>query len=186
MSKLVCMLSLLLAAALLPAADKPIACSLSVAPIRGESRMKKPEKKGNASGGSTTVTRNMKWLAKIGFRDGKPEKAELKVHFLGVTDGAADIEELEEKSYPVEFDEKGKVKPIEVESRMYSQTKTKSRQSGNSNRGGSKSTVKGSKVTGCVMQVFVGETMVKGWASDGRWSKAAIKGEFKVDDLATK
>lgn len=175
MKKLTFALLCSLVAAVAFADEKPLACSMRVDALKSDSKMTKDEK-----GGGTAITRNAKYQAKLTFTNGKPEKAVLKVYFLGVSNGESTIEELQSESYPVEVDEKGRA-VVEIASRSFTQKKTKPRGNGRG-KGGDK-TVTGSRITGCVVQLYVGEKLMKGWASDGRWSKLASKGEFKVENL---
>lgn len=47
--------------------------------------------------------------------------------------------------------------------------------------GGTKSETTGERVTGCVIQVFAGGQLMKSWASDSRWAKAAKNPSFAIE-----
>jgi len=179
----------------LTAAEKTVPCSLTVSPLRGESRVSKSG--GNSllnassytssSSGTKTVERSMKWQAEVRFREQKPEKVELKTYYIGYGDGGKNMKILSTETKKLELDKNGRAS-AELTSPMTRLTKTRSRTTSGSSSGftSSKSRTTGERVAGCVVQLFGDGELLKGWSSDSRWSAAAEKVPFSLDELKQK
>lgn len=173
-------------------AEEPLTCSLSVSPLKGESTVKKTEGGGGGRGGSKSTTvfeRNLRYKAVASFYGQTPEKPVLKVWYIGTGDGGKEMIEIGKAEHPLELDEKRRAQ-LELASPMAKLVKTKTtKTSGGGGRrgrrgGGSvstKSETTGDRVTGCVIQVFAGDQLMKSWASDSRWAKAARDPSFSLE-----
>lgn len=174
------------------AAKKLPECTFTVTPRGGDSQISK-------SGGglirsisatsnnnqSKTITRNLKWLAEVRIRENRPEKLELKVYYIGETDGGKTIKQLGgTESKVLALDKNGRAS-VELTSPTTRLTKSRtSSSSGNSGFRSTKKRISGERVIGCVMQVFADGEFLKGWSSDSRWASAANKAPFSVSELA--
>ena len=127
---------------------------------------------------TTTTSRSLSWPVTVSFT-GKslPEtgSVKLKCYFIGTTDGKKAM--LGDKTIPVTLDEKGVFKTVvtsPTETLVRKKTITTTRRTryrgGNSS---AKSETTGSRVTGCIIQLMVKDSVEKSFASDPRWSKAA-------------
>ena len=125
-----------------------------------------------------TTSRSLSWPVTVSFT-GKslPEagSVKLKCYFIGTTDGKKAM--LGDKMIPVTLDEKGVFKTVvtsPTETLVRKKTITTTRRTryrgGNSS---AKSETTGSRVTGCIIQLMVKDSVEKSFASDPRWSKAA-------------
>ena len=125
-----------------------------------------------------TTSRNLSWPVTVSFT-GKtlPEagSVKLKCYFIGTTDGKKAM--LGDKTISVTLDEKGVFKtvvtsPTEklVRKKIITTTRRTRYRGGNSS---AKSETTGSRVTGCIIQLMVKDSVEKSFASDPRWSKAA-------------
>lgn len=173
-------------------AEEPLTCSLSVSPLKGESTVKKTEGGGGGRGGSKSTTvfeRNLKYKAVASFYGQTPEKPVLKVWYIGTGDGGKEMIEVGKAEHPLELDEKRRAQ-IELASPMAKlvKTKTTTRSGGGGRRGrrgggsvSTKSETTGDRVTGCVIQVFAGDQLMKSWVSDSRWAKAARNPSFSLE-----
>ena len=127
-----------------------------------------------------TTSRSVSWPVTVSF-SGKSLPAagsvKLECYFIGTTDGRA-VFLGEKKTIPVVLDEKGVFKtevtsPTEKLVRTKTITSTRGR---GRRRGGSmsvKSDTKGSRVTGCIIQLVVKDSVEKSFVSNSNWSKAA-------------
>ena len=169
-------------------AAEPLTCSLSVSPLKADSSMKKSGggSKGRGSSSSTTTfERNLKYKAVASFHGPAPEKPVMKVWYVGMGDGGKEMIEVGKAEHPLELDEKGHatVELVSPTTKM-TKVKTKTQSGGRNSRGGggtTKSTTTGERVTGCVIQVFAGNQLMKSWASDSRWAKAAKDPSFSIE-----
>ena len=169
-------------------AAEPLTCSLSVSPLKADSSVKKSGggNKGRGSSSSTTTfERNLKYKAVAGFHGPAPEKPVMKVWYVGMGDGGKEMIEVGKAEHPLELDEKGRA-TVELVSPMTKMTKVKTttQSGGRNSRGGggtTKSTTTGERVTGCVIQVFAGDQLMKSWVSDSRWAKAAKDPSFSIE-----
>ena len=166
------------------AAEAKLNCSLSVSALKGESKL---EKSGgnNGRGGTTTsaISRNLKWKARVSFSGATPEKPTLKVWYVGYSGDGGQMVSVGSAAHPLELNEKG-VAVLELTSPTTTLTKKKTIRNGRNNRNGGnsvKKTVTGERVTGCVIQVFAGDELMKSWVSDSRWAKAAKEQSFSLD-----
>ena len=142
-------------------ASEPLTCSLSVSPLKADSSVKKSDGGNKGRGSSTSTTtfeRNLKYKAVASFHGPAPEKPVMKVWYVGMGDG--EMIEVGKAEHPLELDEKGRA-TVELVSPT---TKTT-----------------GERVTGCVIQVFAGTELMKSWASDSRWAKAAKNPSFAIE-----
>ena len=125
-----------------------------------------------------TTSRSLSWPVTVSFT-GKSLPAagsvKLKCYFVGTTDGKKAM--LGDKTIPVTLDEKGVFKTVvtsPTETLVRKKTITTTRRT--RHRGGNtsaKSETTGSRVTGCIIQLMVKDSVEKSFASDPRWSKAA-------------
>ena len=188
-----------LAAALLAqaalAAGKPIPCSLTVTPRGGDSKIS-----GNSRGGllssaamssgsqSKTITRNLKYLTEVRFREQKPSKAELRVYYIGYGDGGKTLKQIGQETKALELDKNGRAS-VELTSPTTTLRKTRTRTSSSSGGRSTgftsvKSTTSGDRVQGCVVQLFGDGELLKSWSSDSRWASVADQVPFSVSELA--
>ena len=125
-----------------------------------------------------TTNRSLSWPVSISFT-GKSLPAagsvKLKCYFIGTTDGRTTI--LGDKTIAVTLNENGAFKTV-VTSPTEKLVRTKTIKTTRRRRygGGSSSAqseTKGSRVTGCIIQLMVKDSVEKSFASDPRWSKAA-------------
>ena len=168
-------------------ASEPLTCSLSVSPLKADSSVKKSDGGNKGRGSSTSTTtfeRNLKYKAVASFHGPAPEKPVMKVWYVGMGDGGKEMIEVGKAEHPLELDEKGRA-TVELVSPTTKMTKVKkTTQSGGRNSrggGGTKSETTGERVTGCVIQVFAGGQLMKSWASDSRWAKAAKDPSFAIE-----
>lgn len=166
-------------------ASEPLTCSLSVSPLKSDSSVKKSGGGNKGRGSSSTTTtfeRNLKYKAVASFHGPAPEKPVLKVWYVGMGDG--EMIEVGKAEHPLELNEKGRA-TVELVSPTTKMTKVKkTTQNGGRNSrggGGTKSETTGERVTGCVIQVFAGTELMKSWASDSRWAKAAKNPSFAIE-----
>ena len=129
-----------------------------------------------------TTSRSVSWPVTVSF-SGKSLPAagsvKLECYFIGATDGRT-VFLGEKKTIPVVLDEKGVFKtdvtsPTEKLVRTKTITSTRGRGRGR-RRGGStsvKSDTKGSRVTGCIIQLVINDSVEKSFVSNSNWSKAA-------------
>lgn len=135
-----------------------------------------------------TTSRSLSWPVTVSFT-GKSLPAagsvKLKCYFIGTTNGRTTM--LDEKTIAVTLDEKGVFKtvvtsPTEKLVRTKTITTTKRRR----HRGGSTSVhsdTKGSRVTGCIIQLMVKDTVEKSFASNPKWSSAAKKSPLPESEI---
>jgi len=175
-------------------AAKPVPCTLSVSPLRGDSRVSRSggnsllntSSYSSSGSGTKTIERSMKWQAEIRFREAKPEKVELKAYHIGYGDGGKDLKILSTETKSLELDKNGRA-AAELTSPMTRLTKTRTRSSSSSSGfSSSQSRTTGERVSGCVVQVFGDGELLKSWSSDARWSSAAQKVPFSVAELKQK
>ena len=142
---------------------------------------------------STTVTfeRNVKYKATASFYGPAPEKAVMKVWYIGMGDGGKELIEVGHEERQLELNEKGRavVELISPTTKL-TKVKTTTQSGGNSRYGGgsssTKSTMSGERVTGCVIQVHADGELMKSWVSDSRWSKAARDASFAFEMIDPK
>ena len=125
-----------------------------------------------------TTSRSLSWPVTVSFT-GKSLPAagsvKLKCYFIGTTDGKKAT--LGDKTIPVTLDGKGVFKTVvtsPTEKLVRTKTITTTRRTryrgGNSS---AKSETTGSRVTGCIIQLMVNDSVEKSFASNPKWSKAA-------------
>ena len=127
-----------------------------------------------------TTSRSLSWPVSVSFT-GKSLPAagsvKLKCYFIGTTDGKKAM--LGEQTIPVTLDEKGVFKTVvtsPTEKLVRTKTITATRRT--RHRGGNmsaKSETTGSRVTGCIIQLLVNDTVEKAFASNSQWSSLAKK-----------
>ena len=178
------------------ATPKPPECSLTVTPRPGVSKVTKSNSgrimpaSGLSSGtGSKSITRSLKWAVETRFRKNRPEKLELKVYYLGYNERNT-IVQLGTETKALELDKNGRAS-LELTSPttrlVKSRTVSSSRCSGNgAGFRSTKSTTRGERVTGCVIQLFADGVLAKSWTSDPRWSSEAENEDFSVAELNRK
>ena len=169
-------------------------CSLTVSPKPGDSHVSKSGtsrliQSGNTLGsntGSKTITRSLKWGVETRFREDRPEKLELKAFYLGNNDKNKLIQ-LGSETKTLTLDKNGRAS-IELTSPTTRLTKSRttstSRHCGGSNGFRStKTTTRGERVTGCVLQLYADGKLVKSWSSDSRWANEAKNEAFSIENL---
>ena len=182
MKRILCLLAMVAVAGSLFAADKPYTCSMKVGNPQTVSKTDDSgnnKNGGNAQTQTKTTRRKMTWPVTVSFR-GKdfPSGVKLNCIYLGTTDGQATI--LGRQPTDVTLNEKGDFK-VELSSPEAVMTKTKSRGRGrNSN---TKSEAKGSRITGCVIQLLVGDEVVRSYATKPTWAKLARKNPLPEDEI---
>lgn len=125
-----------------------------------------------------TIDRSMKWEAVVRFRGKElPQKAELALTYVGYRgkDTVPVIFRQEKKA--VALNETGRA-VVEFESPVSRLTKTRT-SSSSGNYGGfvsARSQVSGERIVGCIAQLYADGELVKAYASDSRWEKAAKTG----------
>ena len=193
-SQMAALSAVLLAQAALAAA-KPIPCSLTVTPRGGDSKISGNNRgsllssSARSSGSqSKTITRNLKYLAEVRYREEKPEKVELRVYYIGYGDGGKTLKQIGQETKALELDKNGRAS-VELKSPTTTLRKTRTRttSSGCGRSSGftsSKSTTSGERVQGCVVQLFSDGALSKAWSSDSRWASAAENVPFSVAELA--
>ena len=178
MMKGLCLLSAVAVAGALFAAEKPYTCSLKVENPKTVSKTDSNKDDNNGGGFGMTRTkttrRTMTWATRVSFR-GKEFPSDVKLCFFcfGDEDGTAKV--LAQETQEVVLDAKGDFR-VDLVSPEAVLTKTKS--SGNSNgngNGSSGSKTKGTRISGCVVQLMVGNEVVRSYASKPTWAKLARK-----------
>ena len=135
-----------------------------------------------------TTSRSLSWPVTVSFT-GKSLPAagsvKLKCYFVGTTDGKKAM--LGDKMIPGTLDERGMFKTIVTSpTEKLVRTKTVTTTRGRRRRGGSSSVqseTKGSRVTGCIIQLMVKDSVEKSFASNPKWSKAAKKSPLSEDEI---
>ncbi len=135
-----------------------------------------------------TTSRSLSWPVTVSFT-GKSLPAagsvKLKCYFVGTTDGKKAM--LGDKTIPVTLDEKGVFKTVvtsPTETLVRKKTITTTRRT--RHRGGNtsaKSETTGSRVTGCIIQLMVNDTVEKAFASNSQWSSLAKKSPLPESDI---
>lgn len=201
MRRVILLAAACLCGALWAADEKPIPCTLNVSQLRGDSHTTRSG--GNSlhghrsnsltSGtGTKTIERSLKWHVEMRFREQKPEKLELKAYHIGFDNGGKRMTILAAETKPIELDKNGRA-DLELNSPKVRLTKTRTRTTtGGSSRTGNggftsiKTSMSGKRVTGCVVQLIGDGKLVKSWSSDSRWTIAADKVPFTIDELKKK
>ena len=125
-----------------------------------------------------TTSRSLSWPVTVSFT-GKSLPAagsvKLKCYFIGTTDGR--ITMLGDKTIPVTLDERGVFKTVvtspteKLVRKKTIKTTRRTRRRGGGTSVQSETT--GSRVTGCIIQLIVKDTVEKSFASNSKWSQAA-------------
>ena len=175
-----CLLSAVAVAGALFAAEKPYTCSLKVENPKTVSKTDS-DKGGNNNGGgfgmtrTKTTRRTMTWATRVSFR-GKEFPSDVKLCFFcfGDEDGTAKV--LAQETQEVVLDAKGdfKVDLVSPEA-VLTKTKSSGNRGNNNGNGSSGSTTKGTRISGCVVQLMVGNEVVRSYASKPTWAKLARK-----------
>ena len=181
MKRLTVLASVLVSAAVALAADPGYTCSMKVGNPKNDSKVEKPKDKGGSRGRSSTQTKTMKqkltWAVKVSFR-GKSipnEGLKLKCFAIGTTNDEPAI--LNSQEIEIKLDEKGDFS-YEYAPPEMTQTKTK-KQSGK----GSTTTVKGDRISGCVIQLLVGNEVKRSFATKSTWAKLAAKDPLPEEEI---
>ena len=168
--------------------------SLSVEAKAGDSKTTEKSKGGKTTGNrwnrqttrttQKTTVRNKKWVAHVSC-SGKnvPEKAKLKVFFIGYTDGKLDV--LGEKEYTTNL-EVGKRNDIDIVSPDAVMVKTTTTKQSRRRGGGATSKTTGERMSGCVIQLSVGEEIVKTYATQSAWISGLHNEPFSAEKLEKK
>lgn len=186
--------ALLFLAAVLPAVSpaapkREYSCSLSVSQRPGDSETTGGRRSSilrssvPVSGtGSKTYKRNMKWRVQVRVRGDRPEDAFLKVYYLAYDSGNK-LKLLKDEKRDLELDSNNRAE-TELVSPTTRYTKTRTRSFSRS-RGFSsvRSSARGERIAGAVVQLFVDGELKKSWTSDSRWEHEAEKKDFSVSRL---
>lgn len=125
-----------------------------------------------------TIDRSMKWEAVVRFRGKElPQKAELALTYVGYRGKETVPVIFKQEKRAVTLSETGRA-VVEFESPVSRLTKTRT-SSSSGNYGGfvsSRSQVRGERIAGCIAQLYADGELVKAYASDSRWEKAAKTG----------
>lgn len=175
MKKILLLVATLTSALVVSAAEPAYSCSLKVGNPKNDSKMEKSKNNGNSRNSTQTKTTHQKmiWPVKVSFsgKEIPTEGVTLKCFCLGTTNDKAMI--LDTKEIKVQLDEKGAFK-CDYESPEVTMTKTK-RRGNNRNGGGNSSSSSGSRISGCVIQLLVGDTVKRSFATKSTWTKLAAK-----------
>ena len=181
MKRVALLVGALLAASAVLAADPGYTCSMKVGNPKNDSKVENPKEKGGNRGRSSTRTKTMKqkltWPVTVSFRGkGVPNDGmKLKCFAVGTTDDKPAM--LNEQEIEIKLDEKGDFK-YEYAPPEMKQTKTK-KQSGKS----STTTVKGDRISGCIIQLLVGDEVKRSFATKSTWAKLAAKNPLPEDEI---
>ena len=169
------------------AADRQV--FLRVNPVAGETKTQKSGGHGRGILGlsslknnntTKSITRNMCWNCELRFRGRpRPEKTELKVFYIGYEGKDMKPKILGREIKPVVFDESGKAQ-VELKSPTVTQTKSKTSGGGTGNGriAKTKSMVKGQRIEGCVVQLWIDGKLLKSHATQSGWERAAKNEAF--------
>ena len=168
--------------------------SLSVEAKGGDSKTTEKSKGGKTTGNwrnrkttrttERTTTRNKKWVAHVSC-SGKnvPEQAKLKVFFIGYDNGKLDVLSDKEYSTNLEVGKRSDIDIVSPNAVMVKTTKTtRSRRHG----GGATSKTTGERISGCVIQLYVGNEILKTYASQSSWIEGLHNQPFDSDRLQKK
>ena len=126
-----------------------------------------------------TITRNMKWNCEVRYR-GKPlpDRLELKVFYIGSEAKDVKPKILGRETVKLALDEAGKTS-VEIESPTVRYTKSRTSgvvSGGHVSKG--RSTASGQRISGCVVQLWEDGKLVKSYASQSVWDRAAKSPDF--------
>lgn len=132
---------------------------------------------------SKTTSYQMKWDASVRVRGTRPEKLAFKVFYIAQNAENKLTQIGETAEHAVELDNKG-VWTKELLSPTTTWTETKKSKNRNPNQPAENTPEKqGERIKGCVAQLIADGKIVKSYASDPRWKKAAEKEDFSAGDL---
>lgn len=141
-----------------------------------------------SSSSSKTVTRNMTWDCEVRYRGKpRPEKVEVRVFYIGYEGNAMKPVILGNGKHELQLDEGGKAS-VELESptTRFSRSKSGGGFTGRGRISHSKSTTRGERMAGCVVQLFEDGRLVKSYASQSAWEHAAKNENFNEEVLNRK
>ena len=168
--------------------------SMSVEANGGDSKTTEKSKGGKTTGNrwnrqttrttQKTTVRNKKWVAHVSC-SGKnvPAKAKLKVFFIGYDNGKLDV--LGEKEYATDL-EVGKRNDIDIVSPNAVMVKTTTTKQSRRRGGGATSKTTGERISGCVIQLYVGEEIIKTYATQSTWISGLHNEPFSSEKLGKK
>lgn len=151
--------------------------TLRVAQGKTEAKnLKDPESKGGGKSQTETTEKTMHWTAQVaGKSTNVTEKVELKVHYVGLHDGAFAI--IDSSTLPVEFNEKGRAQ-VEITSPAVRLTKKTVRKGRSTEK-----TTEGDRINGIVVQLLADGTIVKTFVSQPAWAKGAWEPDLSEEHL---
>lgn len=135
---------------------------------------------------SKTTSYQMKWDASVRVRGTRPEKLELKVFYIAQNAENKLIQVGGTAEHQVELDDKGVwTKELLSPTTTWIETKKQKSRSGFERRENTSNTPEkqGERMKGCVAQLLADGEIVKSFATDPRWRKAAAKADFSASDL---
>ena len=170
----------LVIAGVLSAAEPSYSCSMRLGNPKFEGQVLEPGQKNSRSRNARrrveTLHRKMICPVAVSFRSKEiPTGIKLQYVFLGQRDGSTVI--LDARTLPVTLDERGNF-TTELISPVATLSKTKFR-----NRRSSWSETTGSRVSGCIVQLYVGEKMVRYGATKPAWANVAKKAPMPDGEL---
>ena len=141
--------------------------------------VKAPEPKIPA--GSKVMRRKMIWPVTVSFQ-GKdfPSDARLRFTYIGTKDGAPAI--LGKDDIDVALDKNGIFKK-DVASPEAVMVKTRKSTGGGKKGGGTTSETTGERLAGCVVQLIIGDEVVRSYATKPPWAKLAKKNPLPEEEI---
>ena len=150
-------------------------CSLKVGNADATQRTQEKAKKSRRTSVEVkTRTKIVSWPVTVTFTGTAPtEKMKLVCTYVGTDDGKPDI--LATQKIDVELDEKGAFKTdvVSPEAKLVEVTKKKQARKRRGGASSTKSEQSGTRITGCIIQLLVGDEVVKSFVSKPSWSKLA-------------
>ena len=171
-------------------------CYLNVSPLMGETETNKGGSSlrmnsfNSGSSSTKTIKRNMRWRADVRVMGkGRPKEAELRVFYIAYQgeDGMKPYIIKKEKK-ALKLAEEGK-DSVELTSPTTRLTKSRTRSSSGSSHSGfrsTKTTTRGERIGGCVMQLVVEGKVNRVWVSNPAWEKVAWEDPFTEETLKKK
>ena len=198
MVKSLAVVVLLLLAGGVSAAGDDTQVFLRVNPLAGESKTTSSGGSRGVLGLSTTrsqntsktITRNMKWNCEVRYRGKRrPEKLEVKAWYIGYEGTDTKPKVLGKDTKVLKLDEAGKAS-VEIESPTVRLSKSRTSSGSTGGHAGhiakTKSTVRGQRMAGCVVQLWEDGKLVKSYASMSQWDRAAKDENFSEATLNRK
>lgn len=160
------------------AKDHPF--TLRVNAGQDESKRSSKSKGGRNRSQTKSVEKVKHWTAEITSPTTNiTEKIELRAYYIGTEDGAFAI--IGKDKYPVAFSDKGRA-TVEIASPVAKLVRT-TKQVGSRRNNHTEKTTTGERINGLVLQLWVDGTIVKTYASQSAWAKAAWTPDLSEEHL---